>query len=78
MCVKLDNCQERYLVTCSKRQKLATRDYYVLVGISVFLFTYKMCTIIMKLLALLLIEYEAPFPDIFNFKVCVFREILIA
>jgi hypothetical protein len=48
------------------------------VGISVFIFTYMMCTIILKLLALLLIEYQVPFPDILNFKAWIFRGILIA
>jgi hypothetical protein len=45
-----------------------------------FTFTDKMylCTIITKVLAFLLIEYEAPFPDIFNFKAWIFREIVIA
>ena len=70
-------CKGWYLVTCRKRQKAATRDYCVLVGITMFTFTDKMylCTVAMKVLALLLTEYQAPFPDIFNFKACIFREI---
>jgi hypothetical protein len=73
-------CKEWYLVICSKWQKVATRDYSVLVGITMFIFTHKMylSTIIMKVLALLLIKYQAPFPDIFNFKAWIFRETLIA
>ena len=45
-----------------------------------FTFTDKMylCTVIMKVLALLLIEYRAPFSDIFNFKAWIFSAILIA
>jgi len=61
-------------------QKAATRDYCVLVGITAFTFTDKMylCTVTVKVLELLLIEYRAPFHDIFNFEAWIFREILIA
>jgi hypothetical protein len=59
--------KEWYLVICRKRQKVATRDYSVLVGITVFNFTENkyLCAIIMKVLALLMIEHETPFPHIF-------------